>query len=87
MTALVHSCGGTWQPVPGWSGRYRCDRCGVFGYRRGVNDAAYARHLADGQHTREYMVEYRCGVRDCDRGAVKKVGRSRAWRCAEHAQW
>lgn len=69
-------------PAHGWVGRYRCDRCGAFGYRRGVNDYAYDRNLPDGQRTREYIVEYRCAVPGCDRpGVVKERGK---WSCADH---
>lgn len=76
-------CGGTWEPLRGWVGRYRCAKCGAFGYRRGINDCAYARVDARGnQHTREYITEYRCGHAGCESPAVAKD--RRRWSCAEH---
>jgi len=81
---MRHCCGGVWQPCQGWVGRYRCDRCGVFGHRRGINDFAYSRTTTSGTMTREYMVEYACDVKGCGRGGVGKQGKR--WFCADHLQ-
>ena len=78
MSDLQHSCGGTWGPCRGWSSRYRCNRCGVFGYRR----AAVQGDAAMGIARWEDLLEYRCATKGCGRGAVgKDKGK---WRCPEH---
>jgi len=83
-------CGGTWEPLHGWVGRYRCSKCGAFGYRRGINDmASKGRAKAWSPEmcgvmptTREYITEYRCSHKGCDKPAVAKD--KKLWRCAEH---
>ena len=83
VSHLQHSCGGLYEPCQGWVGRYRCNRCGVFGYRRGINDRAYARADEKGnQHTREYIVSYCCKTKGCGLPAVAKENGK--WRCREH---
>jgi hypothetical protein len=80
---LQHACGGAWEPMPGWVGRYRCNRCGVIGYRRGINDMAYSRADESGnQRTLEYIVAYCCKTKGCGQPAVAKD--KGKWRCGEH---
>jgi hypothetical protein len=69
----------TWEPVSTWYGRYRCQDCAAFGYRKVVlPDGLKATGGSD-------IVPYRCRV--CKAPAIAKDppgGRSRSWRCAAH---
>lgn len=73
---LDHICGGRWQPMLGWPGRYRCDKCRVMGYRSMVR--------SHGSH----IVQYLCSRR-CRHGAVQGSPTRRKAKgpllCKEHA--
>ena len=75
---LQHACGGTWEPVAGWSSRYRCSRCGAFGYRC----AAVHGDAAGGIRACESIVAYCCATRGCGQPAVAKD--KGKWRCGAH---
>lgn len=76
-------CGGSWEPLPRWHGRYRCTKCRVFGVRGvagGIDSTPGDIHPyhctkkiqgPDGKRVR------------CGGLAVSKVGK-RNWRCLEH---
>lgn len=83
MDYLDHICGGRWEPISGWTGRYRCKKCGAFGYRYASAPKAY-RHID--KPAPENIVPYRCGVKDYNNVAIMKTerGRSGKWRCKEH---
>jgi hypothetical protein len=80
---LKHSCGGTWEPMPRWSGRYRCSVCKAIGYR-------YAEAPRSGGYNRhgkfigapEHIVPYKCSVKGCDGLATHKTDKK--WKCKEH---
>jgi hypothetical protein len=75
---LQHACGGAFAPMPGWVGRYRCNRCGAIGYRCAqVHGDATA-----GIRAPEHIVTYCCATRGCGRPAVAKD--KGKWRCGEH---
>lgn len=78
VSHLQHACGGMWEPVPGWSSRYRCNRCGAFGYRR----AAVQGDATLGIQRWEDILEYRCKTAGCGQPAVAKD--KRYWRCSAH---
>ncbi len=64
-----------WQPLSGWSGRYRCETCRILGYRGIVNAAQQeGRNHNDepikNQPRVRTIIPYICKVRDCKRGAV-----------------
>jgi hypothetical protein len=70
------SCNHHWDPVPGWRGRYRCPRCGVFGHRE-------TRRVDTG--VSRSVIPYLC--RKCSAPAVAHdglYGYSKEWRCAQH---
>jgi hypothetical protein len=75
------SCNHHWEPVPRWSSRYRCVRCGAFGYRNRV--------IPIGKRRSEAIIPYKCKI--CGAPAVAKdgqykgvTGRGEQWRCEEH---
>jgi len=72
MDHLNHSCGGTWEPILGWSSRYRCDKCHAIGYR---NAAA-----PKGETARENIKPYRCQKKGCNGFAVAM----KPQRCMHH---
>ena len=72
-----------WRPVLTWSGRYRCQGCQCFGYRRVVLPTEINRA------TGHQITPYRCAVKGCGGWAVMKmpgrmVGTKAGWRCAAH---
>ena len=75
-----HACGGTFKPIPTWSGRYRCDKCRVIGYRSMVRADTSTGPL--GSH----IVVYICSVHRCERGAVSGSPKKRKARCSEHSK-
>jgi hypothetical protein len=75
---MQHSCGGTYEPVSGWSSRYRCNLCGVFGYRR----AAVQADAALGIQKWEDIIAYCYKTKGCGQGAVAKD--KGYWRCGAH---
>jgi hypothetical protein len=76
-----HHCGGTWEPILGWSGRYRCSKCRVVGYRRAAapKSCGYNRK-GKFVGAPENIVEYICREKGCN----KYVTACRERRCAEH---
>ena len=83
-------CGHTWEPVPNWQGRYRCQDCGAFAYKRWV--VLPVDHSRDGSHDivqrGPRITCYCCAVQGCDQPAVTKekmnLGRRKVWRCTKH---
>lgn len=70
-----------WQPLSGWSGRYRCPECHAIGYRGIVNLGANTEALAHGNTAYgSAIVPYRCTWKGCTRAAVAR----KPQRCAEH---
>ena len=76
-----HHCGGTWEPILGWSSRYRCSKCRAVGYRRAAapKSCGYNRK---GKFigAPENIVEYVCREKGCN----KYVTASGEMRCGEH---
>lgn len=64
-----------WQPVISWSGRYRCDSCGVLGYR-GVTQPNVHTDYKPAE-----IFPYICKKKGCTRGAMV-VGKRQV--CSEH---
>ncbi len=66
-----------WEPILNWSGRYRCPKCGAFGYHPVVVDINFKRTRIE---------PYRCVK--CRRWAVakesKNYGKTKYWHCAKH---
>lgn len=65
-----------WQPIPRWSGRYKCSICGVIGYRGMVtydHDKAPTEQIAGQAKTPKRCVTiwpYLCKSKGCKAGAV-----------------
>ena len=77
---MKHECGGTWEPLPRWNGRYRCNQCGVFGYRGVIRRGGSADKSGD-------IIPYKCAKRvgksKCSRPAVAR-SKKKSWLCEEH---
>lgn len=75
-----------WDPVSGWTGRYRCRGCRILGYRGLVLGEV----MADSSR-QSAIIPYICQAPGCRRGAVQRrtrdpeTGRRRVvQRCREH---
>lgn len=86
----MHKCGGVWKPLIGWSGRYRCNKCKVIGYRYANAPKSYKHTSNNGSigfsNCPENIIPYKCSVKNCKNGAVKKIrkGTSKKWMCSKH---
>jgi hypothetical protein len=73
-----------WQPAQGWYARYRCSRCGAFGFKQRIVTVEAAR--AVGAIGTERVTPYACKARPggvaCGRPAVTKE--NKVWKCAVH---
>ncbi len=69
-----------WQPISGWSARYRCSKCKAIGHKENVT----VRYDGTKKPKRGLgVVEYRCQKKGCD--APAQVGdRHGKRRCFEH---
>lgn len=79
-----------WEPIPSWSGRYRCSACKTVGYRFSTVSGQHKpnKNAAVGP---DHIEPYRCGHRDsakaptCGRWAVRMHGwGTKRWRCKSH---
>jgi hypothetical protein len=72
-------CGGTWEPCPGWSARYRCAKCWSLGMKERLTSGG-----ARGKETiRPYLCTRRMKGKPCGRAATRREDRK--CYCAEHA--
>ena len=78
MSELKHICGGIWNPIHGWIGRYRCGSCHIMGYRSMVR----ANKEVTGK-LGSHIIQYKC--KKCKRGAVQGSPRKRTLLCKEHS--
>ncbi len=79
---LIHACGGTWESLPRWSSRYRCNKCGAFGYRNAAAPISVCDERGKFIGAKENIKEYRCRTKDCNAFAVAKDNGN--WRCRNH---
>jgi hypothetical protein len=72
-------CGHSWQPVPGYKRRFKCEWCGALGYTRPAAPGARKAQLK--------MFVYRCSVKGCTAPAtvVRRSGGTMVYqRCKQH---
>lgn len=79
---LNHHCGGEWEPIFGWSSRYKCSKCQAVGYRNAAapRGTGYRGKVFVGE--KEYIKEYVCQVKGCKAYAVSTRKKSRY--CSKH---
>lgn len=75
----MSTCGHSWQPISGWSGRYRCEWCGAIAFRKLVDGVHPGRHSEN-----DKLQCYACSFPLCSEPAVR-VDRKRGKNyCALH---
>lgn len=78
-----------WEPIPNWSGRYRCSICQGLGYRalvtadKTTNDPKTATTWVPRGYSTSQIVPYICTKKGCSKAALSH-GR-KGQRCKEHA--
>jgi len=65
----------TWEPVQGWTGRYRCSGCKALGYKKIVNGLAKS----------SYIAPYTCSKKGCEQFATVRT-RGRHFYCNDHRE-
>lgn len=83
MTPMPHSCGGFWEALPRWGGRYRCSECGAIGYRGLAARSSRAKRDAITEYSCSKSVKIDGKRKRCPEHAVAKNAR-KAWVCVEH---
>jgi hypothetical protein len=71
-----------WQPINGWTARYRCKGCRVVGYRPRI----VTLHVAGGPYGSTAVTPYICSAQQGGQrcGCPAEWKQKRAWRCREH---
>jgi len=80
---LEHVCGGYWEPISGWSSRYRCTVCKSIGYSRAAAPKSIYNKNGIFIGAPETIVPYMCKVKGCNAFATSRNPQ----RCKNHKKY